>query len=81
MGVSCMISYLGSLRTAEYGDRIRMSAFHAMREKGIMLQVTEVGERFYFDWYQGFHGDMYVKAMRDLMKTAGMTGAGLERVE
>ncbi len=46
-----------------------------------MLQVTEVGERFYFDWYQGFHGDMYVKAMRDLMKKAGMTGAKLERVE
>lgn len=81
VGVSYMISYLGSLRTAEYGNRIRMSAFHAMQEKGIMLQVTEVGERFYFDWYQGFHGDMYVKAMRDLMKKAGMTGAKLERVE
>ena len=58
-----------------------MSAANSHREKGIMLQVTEVGERFYFDWYQGFHGDLYVKAMRDLMKKAGMTGAKLERVE
>ncbi len=32
IGVSCMISYLGKLRTAEYGNRIRMSAFHATQE-------------------------------------------------
>jgi hypothetical protein len=58
-----------------------MTAFHVMQEKGIMLQVTEVGSFFYIDWYQGFHGDMYAKAMRDLMKEAGMEGTVLERVE
>ena len=58
-----------------------MTAFHAMQEKGIMLQVAEVGDRFCIDWYQGFHGDMYARAMRDLMKEAGMSGARIERVE
>ena len=81
MNPSIGVSYLGTLRTGEYGDRIRMSAFHAMQEKGIMLQVTEVGSFFYIDWYQGFHGDMYAKAMRDLMRDAGMKGAVLTRVE
>ncbi|MCR5008845.1 MAG: hypothetical protein K6A76_09740 [Oribacterium sp.] len=80
-GISCMVSYLGTLRTAEYGERIRMSAFHVMQEKGIMLQVSEVGGNFYIDWYQGFHGDMYAKAMRDIMRESGMKGANLERVE
>jgi hypothetical protein len=75
------VSYLGTLRTGEYGNRIRMTAFHVMQEKGIMLQVTEIGNFFYIDWYQGFHGDMYAKAMRDLMKEAGMEGTVLERVE
>ncbi len=75
------VSYLGTLRTASYGNRIKMSAFHAMQEKGIMLQVTEVGDYFYINWYQGFHGDMYAKAMRDIMKEAGMEGIRLERVE
>ena len=46
-----------------------------------MVQVTEVGGYFYIDWYQGLHGDMYAKAMRDLMKEAGITGVMLERVE
>jgi hypothetical protein len=75
------VSYLGTLRSAEYGKRIRMSAFHVMQEKGVMLQVTEVGGQFYIDWYQGFHGEMYAKAMRDLMREAGMPGAVLTRVE
>jgi hypothetical protein len=81
LGGSFSVSYVGTLRTGEYGDRIRMTAFHAMQEKGIMLQVTEVGNAFYIDWYQGFAGDMYAKTMRDLMKSAGMNGATLERVE
>ena len=76
-----MVSYLGTLRTGEYGSRLRMTAFHAMQEKGIMLQVTEVGGFFYIDWYQGFHGDVYAKEMRNLMREAGMPGATLERVE
>ncbi len=75
------VSHLGTLRTASYGNRIKMSAFHAMQEKGIMLQVTEVGDYFYINWYQGFHGDMYAKAMRDIMKEAGMKSTRLERVE
>ena len=29
-----------------------------------MLQVTEVGNAFYIDWYQGFAGDMYAKTMK-----------------
>ena len=58
-----------------------MTAFHVMQEHGIMVQVTEVGGYFYIDWYQGLHGDMYAKAMRDLMKEAGITGVMLERVE
>ena len=81
MGGSVAASYVGTLRTGEYGERIRMTAFHVMQEKGIMLQMTEVGKFFYIDWYQGFPGDFYATAMRDLMREAGMTGAAVERVE
>ena len=75
------VSYLGTLRTGEYGSRIRMSAFHAMQEKGIMLQVTEVGGYFYIDWYQGFHGEAYVLAMRDVLAENGIDQITVERVE
>ena len=75
------VSYLGTLRTAEYGKRIRMTAFHAMQERGIMLQVTEVGEYFYIDWYQGFHGEKYVLAMRDVLAENGINGIKVERTE
>lgn len=76
-----MISYLGTLKTDEYGSRIRMTAFHAMQEKGMMAQAVEVGGYFYINWYQGFHGEMYAKAMRDLMREAGMKSVSMERVE
>ncbi|MBR3635968.1 MAG: hypothetical protein IKN47_07210, partial [Lachnospiraceae bacterium] len=36
--IGAMVSYLGTLRTDEYGSRIRMTAFHAMQEKGVMVQ-------------------------------------------
>ncbi len=75
------VSYLGTLKTGDYGKRIRMSAFHAMQEKGIMLQITEVGGVFYIDWYQGFHGEEYVKAMRDILSEAGIKGISIDRVE
>ncbi len=78
---SVITSYIGTMRTGEYGSRIRMTAFHAMQEKGIMIQMTEVGGCFYIDWYQGLHGDMYAKAFRDLLKEAGMKSAALERIE
>ena len=58
-----------------------MSAFHAMQEKGMMAQAIEVGGFFYINWYQGFHGEMYAKAMRDLMKEAGMSSVSITRVE
>ena len=79
--ISGSISYLGTLKADEYGSRIRMTAFHAMQEKGMMAQAIEVGGFFYINWYQGFHGEMYAKAMRDLMKDAGMKSVVLERVE
>lgn len=75
------VSYLGTLRTGEYGRRIRMTAFHVMPEEGVMLQVTEVGDHFYIDWYQGFHGETYVKAMRDVLTEKGIDGVVIERVE
>ncbi len=75
------VSYLGTLRTGEYGSRIRMNAFHAMQEKGIMLQITEVGGYFYIDWYQGFHGEEYVLAMRDILQERGIRGIAVERIE
>ena len=75
------VSYLGTLRTGEYGSRIRMTAFHVMQERGIMLQVTEVGGYFYIDWYQGFHGEEYVLAMRDVIAESGIGGIKVERVE
>ena len=78
---SLEISYLGTLRTGEYGRRIRMTAFHAMPEKGVMLQMTEVGDTFYIDWYQGFHDVTYICAMRDEMSKMGMNGLCIERVE
>ena len=73
------VSYLGTLKTAEYGKRIRMTEAHAMPEKGIMLQMAEVGEVFYINWYQGFQGDMYVKALRDLLQDTGMKNVMIER--
>ena len=76
-----MVSYLGTLKTAEYGNRIRMTAFHVMQEKGIMIQVTEVGDHFYIDWYQGFHEADYIKALRDIFAEVGIEGLYLERVE
>lgn len=75
------VGYIGTLRGAEYTNRIRLKAFHDMKENGIMLQMTEVGTHFYINWYQGFHGDMYVKAMRDIMREAGIKEIRLERVE
>ena len=58
-----------------------MTAFHAMQEKGIMLQAAEVGEYFYIDWYQGFHGEEYVLAMRDILTKNGISNVKVERVE
>ena len=52
-----------------------------MQEKGIMLQVTEVGDYFYIDWYQGFHGEKYVLAMRDVLAEKGISGIKVERIE
>ena len=52
-----------------------------MQEKGIMLQVTEVGSFFYIDWYQGFHKEDYVKALRDVLEEKGVGGITIERVE
>ncbi len=75
------VSYLGTLRAGEYGNRIRMTAFHVMAEKGTMVQAMEVGNCFYISWYQGFHDEKYVKAMRDIMKEAGMNSVSLDRVE
>ncbi len=79
--ISGSVSYLGTLKADEYGKRIRITAFHAMQEKGMMAQAIEVGGFFYINWYQGFHGEMYAKAMRDLMKETGMNSVFLERVE
>ena len=78
---SLEISYLGTLHTGEYGRRIRITAFHAMPEKGVMLQVYEVGDTFYIDWYQGFHDATYIRAMRDAMAEMGMKDLRIERVE
>ena len=60
---------------------VRMGLVAQQPGNGIMLQLAEVGNHFYIDWYQGFHGDMYAKAMRDIMKEAGIKGVRLERVE
>ena len=78
---SLEISYLGTLHTGDYGKRIRMTAFHVMPENGVMVKVTEVGDTFYIDWYQGMHEATYVKAMRDALIGMGMKGLSLERVE
>ena len=74
-------SYIGTLRTGDYGNRIRMTAFHAMPEKGIMIQMTEVGDSFYIDWYKGFHDAAYILAMRDELAEAGMKNLSIERIE
>ena len=81
MKAGAEVSYLGTLRTAEYGNRIRMTAYHVMQERGIMIQTTEVGEYFYIDWYQGFHGEEYVLAMRDVLAENGISGIRVERTE
>ena len=81
VGASIGISYLGKMRTGDYGNRIRMTAFHAMQERGIMVQTAEMGNRFYIDWYQGLLGEEYVKALRDIMAEKGITGILIERVE
>ena len=80
-GISYGVSYVGTLRTGGYGNRIRMTAFHLMPEKSISLKVTEVGDTFYIDWYQGFHDTAYILAMRDVLSDMGMKGLMIERVE
>jgi hypothetical protein len=80
-GGALEISYLGRLHTADYGKRMRMSAFHVMPENGVMLQMTEVGDTFYIDWYQGMHDATYIRAMRDELAGMGMKDMCLERVE
>ena len=80
-GGALEISYLGRLHTADYGKRMRMSAFHVMPENGVMLKMTEVGDTFYIDWYQGMHDATYIRAMRDVLAEVGMKGMCLERVE
>ena len=79
--VGAGVSYLGTIRTGDYGNRIRMTAFHVMPDRGIMLQVAEVGGYFYIDWYQGFHGEDYVLAMRDILAEKAIGGIKVERVE
>ena len=80
-GASVGVSYIGTLRTGEYGSRIRMTAFHAMPEKGIMIQATEIGSTFYIDWYQGFADATYICAMRDELAELGMKKLRIERIE
>ena len=46
-----------------------------------LVQAIEVGGIFYINWYQGFHSELYAKAMRDIMKEAGMNSVAMERVE
>ncbi len=75
------ISYIGKLHTADYVKRMRMTAFHVMPENGVMLQVTEVGDVFYIDWYQGMHDATYICAMRDVLNEMGMKNICLERME
>ena len=79
-GTGIMASYLGLLRTGEYGRKIRMTAGHVMQEKGIMLQAVEIGGTFYLCWYQGFQDDRYVRAMAGELLAQGMPGTRLESV-
>ena len=81
MEASSGVSYLGTLKSAEYGSRMRMTVAHAMQEKGVMLQMAEVGNVFFINWYQGFSGEMYVRALRDLLKEAGIKTVVIERTE
>ena len=74
-------SYLGTLKTGEYGSRIKMTAFHAMQEKGVMIQIVEIAGMFYLNWYQGLLGEEYVLALRDLMQEAGIESIRVERIE
>ena len=79
-GTGIMAGYLGILRTGEYGKKIRMTAGHAMQEKGIMLQAVEISGTFYLCWYQGFQDDCYVRALAGELIAQGMPGTRLERV-
>ena len=79
--VSFEINYMGQLHAADYGKRIRMAAFHEMPENAVLVRVTEIGDTFYIDWYQGMPDDAYVRAMRDTLIDMGMKGLCLERVE
>ena len=79
-GTGIMASYLGILRTGEYGRKIRMTAGHVMQEKGIMLQAVEISGTFYLCWYQGFQDDCYVRAMTGELLAQGMPGTRLERI-
>ena len=80
-GRALEINYVGTLRTAEYGKRMRMTASHLMPENHVMMQVTELGDTFYINWYQGMHEAAYIRAMRDVLHEAGLKGMCLERVE
>ena len=80
-GAAMEISYLGTLRTGDYGSRIHLTVFRVMPENGVMLQVTEVGGTFYIDWSQGIPDAVYIRALRDVLSDMGMKGLCLERME
>lgn len=75
-----LTSYLGTLRTGDYGSRIRMTVFHVMPVRGITVQMTEVGKCFYADWYQGFSDQSYLKTFTDILRAHNMSGAVFEAV-
>ena len=52
-----------------------MSVFYVCFARALQRVHPEI------DWYQGFHGEDYVLAMRDVLQENGIKGIAIERIE
>ena len=79
-GPLLFVSYRGTLRTGDYGSRFVSDEFHATLERGIHLQMMEVGSAFHICWTQSFPETSYLNVMNDLLLKSGIRNAVTERI-
>lgn len=81
MATSISGSYIGTIKTGEYGSRIRLNAFHVMDSAGTMVQMAEVGGSFSICWFASFDGEKYVADLAAHMRELGIPHAQYKAVK
>jgi len=71
-GMTISGSYIGTVSAGDYGTRIRLNAFHAMGSSGVMVQMAEIGGRFYICWFADFDGGKYIADIAEHMHSLGI---------